>query len=144
MAGYSGTPLAKKLGIRAGDVVALIDAPAGAATLLEPRPEPVTIRASARGNADVSVVFCRDRRAFDRRLPRFWDRAFPDRMVWVAWPKKSSDAFVDLTEDQVRAAALPLGLVDVKVCAIDDTWSGLKLVVRKELRDLDAVASQRD
>lgn len=135
MAGYSGTPLAKKLGIRAGDVVAVIDGPADVPALLEPLPAEVTIRPSARGKAHVSLVFCRDRRAFERRLPRFWDQAFPDRMVWVAWPKKSSDAFVDLTEDQVRAAVLPRGLVDVKVCAIDETWSGLKLVVRKELRD---------
>ena len=135
MAGYSGTPLAKKLGIAVGHVVALIDAPDHAAALLEPIPEGVSIRTSARGRADVSVVFCPDTRSFQRRVPQLWDRAFPDRSVWIAWPKKSSDAFVDLTEDQVRAAVLPLGLVDVKVCAIDETWSGLKIVVRRELRD---------
>ena len=137
MAGYSGTPLPKKLGIAEGHVVALIDAPDHAGALLDPLPTDVTLRHSARGRADVSVVFCSDRRAFDRRLPQLWDRAFPDRSVWVAWPKKSSDAFIDLTEDHVRGAVLPLGLVDVKVCAIDETWSGLKVVVRKELRTTD-------
>ena len=135
MAGYSGTPLAKKLGIREGHVVALVDGPDHVPDLLEPLPDGVTLRASARGRADVSVVFCANLRAFERRLPQLWDRAFPDRAVWIAWPKKSSAAFVDLTEDQVRAAVLPLGLVDVKVCAIDETWSGLKIVVRRELRD---------
>ncbi len=135
MAGYSGTPLAKKLGIAAGHTVALIDGPPGSVALLDPLPADVTVRESARGGADVSVVFCADRRAFERRLGRLWGRAFPDRAVWIAWPKTSSGAFVDLTEDQVRAAVLPLGLVDVKVCAIDDTWSGLKLVVRTELRN---------
>lgn len=134
MAGYSGTPLAKKLGIREGDVVAVVDGPDHAPALLAPLPDGVVLRTSARGRADVSVMFCADRRAFERRLPRVWDRAFPDRSVWIAWPKKSSTAFVDLTEDDVRRAVLPLGLVDVKVCAIDETWSGLKIVVRRELR----------
>jgi hypothetical protein len=134
VAGYSGTPLAKKLGIKDGHVVALIDAPDHAAELLDPLPDAVELRHSARGAADVSVVFCADRRAFERRLSQLWARAFPDRAVWIAWPKKSSDAFIDLTEDHVRETVLPLGLVDVKVCAIDATWSGLKIVVRKELR----------
>ncbi|MEM9465337.1 MAG: DUF3052 domain-containing protein [Actinomycetota bacterium] len=113
----------------------MIDAPDHVAGLLEPLPDDVELRLSARGRADVSVVFCADRRALGRRVGQLWGRAFPDRSIWIAWPKKSSDAFVDLTEDEVRAAVLPLGLVDVKVCAIDETWSGLKIVVRKELRD---------
>ena len=135
MAGYSGTPLAKKLGIKADNTVALLDAPDHAEALLAPLPDGAVVRHGARARADVTVVFCPDRRAFDRRLDQLWRLAHPDRSVWIAWPKKSSVAFVDLTEDQVREAVLPLGLVDVKVCAIDETWSGLKVVVRRELRD---------
>lgn len=135
MAGYSGTPLSKKLGIKPGHTVALLDPPAGASALLEPRPDGVEVRHDARKQADVSIAFCSNRVALRRRADRLWRLAFPDRAVWIAWPKKSSEAFVDLTEDDVRSTALPLGLVDVKVCAIDDTWSGLTLVVRKELRD---------
>ena len=135
MAGYSGTPLPSKLGIKPDHIVALLDAPSGAGALLDPRPDGVELRHDARGRADVSVVFCSNRAALGRRTSQLWRLAFPDRAVWIAWPKKSSEAFVDLTEDDVRSVALPLGLVDVKVCAIDDTWSGLKLVVRKELRD---------
>lgn len=134
MAGYSGTPLPKKLGIKAGHVVSLLDAPDGAAALLTPIPDGVVVRHDARSTSDVAVVFCRDRAALRRRVGQLWRLAHPDRAVWIAWPKKSSRAHVDLTEDDVRAAALPLGLVDVKVCAIDETWSGLKLVVRTELR----------
>ena len=134
MAGYSGTPLATKLGIKPGHVVAALDAPGHFSTLLEPIPDGVALRADARARADVNVVFCVDRRALRRRASQLWRLAHPDRAVWIAWPKKSSGAFVDLTEDDVRAVALPLGLVDVKVCAIDDTWSGLKLVVRTQLR----------
>ena len=135
MAGYSGTPLPKKLGIGEGAAVALLDAPPQAVARLTPLPDGVEIRHDARARADVSVVFCTDRAALRRRRDQLWRLAFPDRAVWIAWPKKSSDAFVDLTEDHVREVALPLGLVDVKVCAIDDTWSGLKIVVRRELRD---------
>ena len=135
MAGYSGTPLPKKLGITPDSVVALLDAPDHAEGLLHPRPAGVHVRTDARAAAATTIVFCADRRSLRRRTPQLWRLAYPDRTVWIAWPKKSSDAFVDLTEDDVRATALPLGLVDVKVCAIDDTWSGLKLVVRKELRD---------
>ena len=134
MAGYSGTRLATKLGIKAGHVVAAVDAPADFPALLEPLPEGVALRTDARVRADVSVVFCADRRALRRRTGQLWRLAHPDRAVWIAWPKKSGGSFVDLTEDDVRAVALPLGLVDVKVCAIDDTWSGLKLVVRTSLR----------
>ena len=102
--------------------------------LLEPLPDGVEVRRDARASADVNVVFCATLAALRRRSDQLWRLAHPDRAVWIAWPKKSSQAFVDLTEDHVREVALPLGLVDVKVCAIDDTWSGLKLVVRKELR----------
>lgn len=133
-AGYSGTPLPKKLGIKAGHVVAALDAPGHLEALLAPLPDGVLLRESARGKPDVSLVFCADRRALDRRRRQLSTLAFPDRSVWVCWPKKSSPRFVDLTEDQVREVVLPDGLVDVKVCAIDDDWSGLKVVVRKERR----------
>lgn len=134
-AGYSGTPLAQKLGVKDGYVVALVDAPEHVADLLAPLPGEVTLRRSARGRPDLTLVFCADRRSLDRRRRQLWTLAFPDRSVWVCWPKKSSDRFVDLTEDQVREVALPDGLVDVKVCAVDEDWSGLKLMVRRELRD---------
>lgn len=134
-AGYSGTPLPKKLGIRDGHAVALIDAPGHIDDLLVPMPADVEIRRGARGKPDVSLVFCRTRRDLDRRADQLWKLAFPDRSIWICWPKKSSPLFADLTEDQVREVLLPGGLVDVKVCAVDDDWSGLKLMVRRELRD---------
>ena len=134
MAGYSGTPLPKKLGIKPDHVVALLDAPEGVPGLLEPLPADVELRHDARARADVTIVFCATLAVLRRRAGQLWRLAHPDHAVWIAWPKKSSGAFVDLTEDHVREIALPLGLVDVKVCAIDDTWSGLKLVVRKQLR----------
>ncbi len=133
-AGYSGTPLPKKLGIKDGHVVAALDAPPHLSTHLTPLPDRVTVRDSARGKPDVSLVFCATRRALDARRRQLWTLAFPDRSVWVCWPKKSSPRFVDLTEDQVREVVLPDGLVDVKVCAVDDDWSGLKVMVRRELR----------
>jgi len=133
-AGYSGTPLSKKLGIKEGHVVAALDAPPRLPALLAPLPDDVQLRDSARGKPDVSLVFCATRRTLDRRRTQLWTLAFPDRAVWVCWPKKSSDLFVDLTEDQVREVVLPDGLVDVKVCAVDDDWSGLKLMVRRERR----------
>lgn len=143
MAGYSGTPLATKLGIGVDHTVALVDAPADVGELLAPLPDGVTLRRSARGRPDVSLVFCPDRRALDRRRSQLWTLAFPDRSVWVCWPKKSSPRFVDLTEDRVREVALPDGLVDVKVCAVDDDWSALKLMVRRELRGGGRVSSPR-
>ncbi len=142
-AGYSGTPLATKLGITEGHRVAAIDAPDHLDALLAPLPDGVTVRAGARGRPDVSLVFCADRRSLARRGEQLWRLAFPDRAVWVCWPKKSSPHHVDLTEDDVRAEVLPRGLVDVKVCAVDDDWSGLKLMVRRELRDGGPVSSRR-
>lgn len=133
-AGYSGTPLPKKLGIKDGHRVAILDGPVGIEALLAPLPDGVELRHDARAKAEVSLVFCATRRALDRRRRQLWTLAFPDRSVWICWPKKSSSRFVDLTEDQVREVVLPDGLVDVKVCAIDDDWSGLKLMVRRELR----------
>lgn len=134
VAGYSGTPLPKKLGIKHGFAVAVVDGPDHLEQLLVPMPDDVTLRAGARGKPDVSLVFCRTEAALRKRVEQLWKLAFPDRSVWVCWPKKSSDLFIDLTEDGVRANVLGRGLVDVKVCAVDADWSGLKLMVRKELR----------
>ena len=132
-AGYSGTPLPRKLGIGDGSAFALVDAPEGAAGLLEPLPDgarPVSTPAEA----DVVLVFVTERTALDRQLDGLARAIFPDRTLWVAWPKRASKVPTDLTEDVVRDVALPLGLVDVKVAAIDATWSGLKLVWRRERR----------
>lgn len=133
-AGYSGTPLPRKLGIKTDTRLAIIDGPDHVDALLDPLPDRVSVRRDARGTVDVSLVFCRRRRDLARRVGQLWRLAFPDRSVWVCWPKKSSPLFVDLTEDGVRELVLDRGLVDVKVCAVDADWSGLKLMVRKELR----------
>lgn len=134
MAGYSGTPLATKLGIREGAEVGLLRAPDGFVGTLEGLPDGVTIRSSARGRFDVIVVFHTRRAAFERQLPALLRALDVDGGLWVAWPKRASGVPTDITEDVVRAVVLPLGLVDNKVCAIDETWSGLRVVWRRELR----------
>jgi len=133
-AGYSGTPLATKLGIKEGHAVALLKAPTGFEATLEGLPGGVTIRTAARGTNDVLVSFHTRRADLVARLPKLVDAMDVDGGLWVAWPKKSSGVATDITEDTVREVALPMGLVDNKVCAIDDTWSGLRVVWRKELR----------
>ncbi len=135
MAGYSGTPLAKKLGIREGDRVGLLGAPDGLRAALEPLPARVRITEQARGTLDVVVSF-HDRRAeLERRIPTLLRVLDVDGGLWMAWPKKSSGVPTDLTEDVQREIWLPRGLVDTKVCAIDDVWSGLRICWRRELRD---------
>jgi hypothetical protein len=132
-AGYSGTPLPRKLGIADGSAFTLVDAPEGAAGLLEPLPHgarPVSTPAEA----DVVLVFVTERTALERQLGGLARAIFPDGTLWVAWPKRASKVPTDVTEDVVRDVALPLGLVDVKVAAVDATWSGLKLVWRRERR----------
>jgi hypothetical protein len=133
-AGYSGTPLPQKLGIRPGQRVALLRAPAGFERLLG-SDHGALVQRDPRGAGpfDVQVLFCRRRRDLEAGLPRAQQRMTPAGAVWVAWPKRASGVASDLTEDVVREVALPAKLVDVKVCAIDATWSGLKLVIR--LRD---------
>jgi hypothetical protein len=133
-AGYSGTPLGKKLGIGAGTRVALVDEPDGFRTLLAPLPPDVIITTTLRRAADVVVVFVTSRVAFQRRIGAAGRAVFPNGGVWISWPKRASKVPTDMTEDVVRDVALPLGLVDNKVCAIDDVWSGLRIVWRKELR----------
>jgi hypothetical protein len=133
-AGYSGTPLPKKLGVRPGHRVAWLSAPDGFDATLGELPDGVDVRRRLGGGLDVLVQFATVRAELAQRLPQLKGAVFPDGSAWVAWPKRSSGVETDITEDVVREEALPLGLVDVKVCAIDETWSGLKLVVRKELR----------
>jgi hypothetical protein len=134
VAGYSGTPLAKKLGIGAGMVIVAPDAPDHFAALLDPLPDGVTWKGRVQAPVDVVVAFFRRRADVTRRWPALTAAAGPQGVVWVAWPKKSSGVPTDLTEDGFRDVVLPTGWVDTKVCAIDETWSGLKFVLRKELR----------
>jgi hypothetical protein len=131
MAGYSGTPLAKKLGIKEGQRVALVAAPDGFDDTLGELP-PVALQRGLAGSAplDVIVLFVMRRADLEKQLPRVRKRMADAAGFWVAWPKKASGVATDMTEDVVRAVALPTGLVDNKVCAIDDTWSGLRLVIR--------------
>jgi hypothetical protein len=132
-AGYSGTPLPAKLGIKPGTRVAWPGAPEHFASLLGDL-SGVNVLARAAGSMDVVVLFVTKRSVLERRLPALMEAIRPAGATWVAWPKRSSGVASDITEDVVRDIALPIGLVDTKVCAIDETWSGLKLVIRKELR----------
>ena len=133
-AGYSGTPLAKKLGLKPGDLVCLLDAPAGFSKLLEPLPEGVRFATRFDKAARLVHVFATRKSGLAKVLASCRKRLAPDAGVWVSWPKKASKMETDITENVIRSVALPMGLVDIKVCAVDETWSGLKLVVRKELR----------
>ena len=131
-AGYSGTPLAKKLGIKAEHSIAVLGAPDGFE--IPDLPPGVEIRRQARGPLDVVVSFHTRRADLAKRFPALMKAVVPAGGLWVAWPKKSSGLATDITEDTVREVGLPTGMVDNKVCAIDQTWSGLRLVLRKELR----------
>jgi len=131
-AGYSGTPLARKLGIGAGDRVLVVAEPDGFRELLEDLPAGVGFRAE--GDADVALLFVTQRAALEDRILAVACAVFPDGMVWVAWPKRASRQPTDVTEDVVREVALPLHLVDTKVAAISDVWSGLRVVWRREHR----------
>jgi hypothetical protein len=133
VAGYSGTPLAQKLGIKEGHTVGLLSAPGGFE--VEGMPDVVEIRTRAKGPLDVIVSFHTARSDFAARLPALMKALTVDGGLWIAWPKKASKVPTDITEDTVREVGLPTGMVDNKVCAIDDTWSGLRLVLRKELRE---------
>jgi hypothetical protein len=131
MVGYSGTPLPKKLGIAEDSSLALLGAPPG---LLERLPDGVRVKRQARGSADVVVAFFTERRQLERRFGALTTMIFPDGGLWIAWPKRASGVATTVNEDVVRAVALPRGLVDNKVCAIDETWSGLRVVWRRERR----------
>lgn len=134
VAGYSGTPLAKKLGFKEGSRVRISGAPDNYLSLVSPRPENVQISKAFRKDIDIWHFFTRSAVELKTQLPRQLKTIRQNGMIWVSWPKKASEVPTDVAENVIRKVALPLGLVDVKVCAVDDTWSGLKLVIRKELR----------
>ncbi|HSS38071.1 MAG TPA: DUF3052 domain-containing protein [Polyangia bacterium] len=130
MAGYSGTPLPKKLGIKPAARLALVNAPADFAGTLGELPPGVTPKPLGRGTYDVIILFARSDRELARGLPAARDRLDPAGGLWIGWPKKASGIPTDITEQEVRRRGLASGLVDNKVCAIDDTWSALRFVVR--------------
>jgi hypothetical protein len=134
MSGYSGTPLAQKLGIRAGARLFVHAAPANYAELLAPLPEGVRTVARIDPETDVIHLFATRQSDLTALLQRALNSMRPDAAVWVSWPKKAAGVPSDITEDAIRALALPTGLVDIKVCAVDETWSGLKLVLRRTER----------
>ena len=134
MAAYSGTPLVKKLGIGDDDTVAFRGAPDGFLETLGELPDSIRVKGRVSGPVDVVVAFFIGRADLDRRLGALAEAVYPDGSLWIAWPKRASGVATDMTEDVVREVALPRGLVDTKVCAIDETWSGLRLVHRVENR----------
>jgi hypothetical protein len=134
MAGYSKTPLVRKLGIRQGARVKTKSAPSDYLELVSPLPAGAVVSSRLRGSVDVWHLFTTSRSELSQMLPKCMQQIHPAGMIWVSWPKRASKVPTDVTEDTIREVALPLGLVDVKVCAVDATWSGLKLMIRKELR----------
>jgi hypothetical protein len=141
-AGYSGTPLPKKLGIRERYVVALDRPPSDFAATLGELPENVRLVSSSRGrDFDVILFFVRDRNSLESRLAPLIEKMAPATALWICWPKKTSRLAKDVSETHVRAMGLDAGLVDVKICAVDQDWSGLKFVFR--VADRPAVAASR-
>ncbi len=134
VAGYSGTPLASKLGLRAGTQLLVVNAPVGYRDLLAPLPDGARISTRATGRADIVHHFATRRAELAAALKSYRSKLDIATPVWVSWPKKSANLPTDITENTIRDVALPLGYVDIKVCAVSEIWSGLKLVVRKELR----------
>jgi len=133
-AGYSGTPLAKKLGLVAGCRVLAFAAPPELTHWLQPLPERVQFVSRANATTDIALVFATRRDDLRTQLTRLRASLRADAAVWACWPKQAGKVETDISENGVRDEALPLGFVDVKVCAVSAVWSGLKLVVRKELR----------
>lgn len=134
MVGYSGTPLAKKLGMKPGMRVWLRHAPDGFEGLLQGLPDDVSLSRRKREDVDLVVCFSTSAAKLEADVDVARTVIPSDGVIWTAWPKKASGVSTDITEDRLRELFLPTGLVDVKVCAIDETWSGLKFVIRKELR----------
>ena len=134
MPGYSGTPLAAKLGIKEGARVALLHPPEGFDEVLAPLPAGVRVLRRLAPGLDVAVLFVTERRALERRFADVARSIQPAGGFWVAWPKRASKVPTDLTEDVLREVGLPHGLVDNKVCAVTDVWSGLRFVWRRENR----------
>jgi hypothetical protein len=134
MAGYSGTPLPQKLGIKDGFTLCVRGAPGKYAELVKPLPKGVRMASKITAAVDLVHIFAKQGAKLDKELQAARKSLRDDAMIWVSWPKKSSGVATDIVEDSIREIAFPLGLVDVKVCAVDETWSGLKLVVRKANR----------
>ena len=134
MAGYSGTPLPQKLGIKPGMIVVAIDPPDHYRKLLDPIPSGVNFATRPVGKTKFVHLFVKERRVLENHLRAVRQKIAEDATVWVSWPKKSSGVATDVTEDVIRAVALPIGFVDIKVCAVDEIWSGLKLMIRRENR----------
>jgi len=134
VAGYSGTPLAKKLGIKDGTRYWVSGAPASFPELLEPWPIGAIAVDRVDARTDIIHFFEKDRAKLAKALASAMKKMRSDAAIWVSWPKKASKVPTDITEDTIREVALPMGLVDIKVCAVDEVWSGLKLVMRKENR----------
>jgi hypothetical protein len=134
MTGYSGTPLAQKLGIKPDATMVVINAPANYRKLLGKIPEKVKFASPAPNEMEFGHFFTKSRRELETTLKKLRQKIADSGTLWVSWPKKSSGVATDITEDVIRTVALPLGFVDIKVCAVDETWSGLKLMVRRTNR----------
>jgi hypothetical protein len=132
--GYSGVPLARKLGYREGCKVFLIAPPEDYEQLVRPLPPGVRFVARANKSVDIAHLFVTERAVLHRQLCKLRETLKLEAPIWVSWPKKASKMPTDITEDTIREVALPLGFVDIKVCAVSEVWSGLKVVVRKENR----------
>jgi DUF3052 family protein len=133
-AGYSATPLAKKLGVKEAYRMLLLGAPEGYSQLLAPLPAGVQFSSRPSRAIDIAHVFVTRKEELTEHLRNLRAKLRPDALVWVSWPKHAAKVTTNVTEGTIREVALPLGFVDIKVCAITEVWSGLKLVVRKELR----------
>lgn len=134
MAGYSKTPLAQKLGIKPGMKVAALGSPAGYRKLIAPVPTGVSFTDKAVAGSSFVHLFVTERSTLEKGLKRLRGLVDDAGILWISWPKKSSGVATDITEDVIREVCLPLGFVDVKVCAVDEIWSGLKLMIRRENR----------
>jgi hypothetical protein len=134
VSGYSGKPAVQKLGVKPGFRILCVGVPAAYTEIVGKLPVDVTMASAARAPLDMVHLFVTEAKGLAARLRDYRKVIAPDGMIWVSWPKKSSGAVTDLTVVVVRDTALPLGLVDIKVCAIDDTWSGLKFVIPKDQR----------
>lgn len=132
--GYSRTPLTKKLGFKERSLVLLIDAPKNYAELVAPMPAGVQFISKPGRDVDIAHIFVLRRRSLSKYLGQLRKSLDVHAAIWVSWPKKTAKVSTDITDNAIREVAFPLGFVDIKVCAVTDTWSGLKLVVRKELR----------
>ena len=143
MVGYSGRSVVQKLGLKPGFCIFVDGAPAAYTAVVGDLPDDVRIAAKLKPSLDMVHVFATAAAALRKKLPACREAIAPDGMVWVSWPKKSSGVPTDVTEHVVRDTALSLGLVDIKVCAIDETWSGLKLVIPVAQREAKPVAPKR-